>query len=64
MITNPNARRASTANGPYPAPLNPYYACMHADPYCTQCVAEGTVLHINHDIERSSWALETPRKVA
>lgn len=57
-------RRRDTGNARLPAPRNPYQFCMHADPYCTACAREGTLLKSNHDIETRSWWGAAPRVAA
>ena len=54
-------RREHRAHAPLPPARNPYLACMHADPYCTVCTGEGTILKHNHDIEARSWWSPAPR---
>ena len=54
-------RRVHHPHAPLPAPRNPYLACMHADPYCTVCAREGTILKLNHDVETRSWWSAAPR---
>jgi hypothetical protein len=54
-------RRQHRAHAPLPAPINPYTACMHADPYCALCAREGTILKQNHDIEARSWWVRAAR---
>lgn len=60
MITQPNLRRHFTDHAPLPKPVNPLLACTHRTGYCSQCLAEGTVIHNNHDIELSSWVDAEP----
>lgn len=62
MIAQPTFdRRASAPHAQLPQPLNPYHACRHPDPYCTECAPEGTILFSNHDTESRSWWVGVPR---
>lgn len=56
-------RRASPAHAALPAPLNPLAHCPHrehARQYGACCLPAGTVIHLNQDIESSSWWVGVP----
>ena len=57
-------RRRDMGNTRLPSHPNPYAFCAHADPYCTVCAREGTLLKRNHDVETRSWWIAAPRAAA
>lgn len=55
MISYPNARRQYADHAPLPVPRHLNRDCVHGvhgRDYCTECQPEGTVIHLNQDIER------------
>jgi len=52
VISYPNARRQYADHAPLPVPLHFLRDCVHGRDYCTECQPEGTVIHLNQDIER------------
>jgi len=60
-------RRPHRAHVALPVPLNPLAYCPHREParqYGACCLPAGTVIHLNQDIESSSWWAHAPRGAA
>jgi len=52
VISYPNSRRQYANHAPLPVVLHLLRDCVHGRDYCTECQPEGTVIHLNQDIER------------